>query len=150
MGLVKGHLCYTLTMVESVRSVIWESPEHHYIEGRGNDRYWILGIVAISIFVVAILLKNILFGILILLAASVVFLLSAKEVRIIPFAVTTRGIRIDDKLFPYGTLESFYIDEDNPQGPQLLVKAKRYFMPLMIIPIPDDGILEIEEIIETR
>ena len=137
-------------MAESVRAVTWEAPEHHHIEGGSGDRYWILGILSISIFVVAILLDSMLFGILIILAASVITLLSFKVPRIIPFAVTTRGVRIDDKLFPYSTLESFFLDDDNPQGPQLLIKSKHYFMPLVVIPIPEDGSHEIEKIIEIR
>ena len=137
-------------MADLIKSVVWEASEYHHTERKSSDRYWILGILAVSVFVVSVLLGNILFGILILLAASVITLLSFKEPRIIPFAVTARGIRIDDKLFPYSTLESFYLDEDNPQGPQLLVKAKRHFMPLMLIPIPADSSHEIETIIEIR
>ena len=137
-------------MNEVVRSITWEAPEHHHVREKGSDWYWILGIMVIAVFVVAVLLNNILFGILILLAASVVTLVSFREVRVIPFAVTTRGIRIDDKLFPYSTLESFYIDEDNLPGPQLLVKSKHYFMPLLIMPIPKNCSDGIEDIIETR
>ena len=137
-------------MAESARVVAWEAPEHNHIEDRGSDRYWILGILSVSVFVVAVLLDSMLFGILIILAASVITLLSFKVPRIIPFAVTTRGVRVDDKLFPYSTLESFYLDEDNLQGPQLLIKSKHYFMPLVVIPIPDDSSHDIEKIIEIR
>ena len=137
-------------MNEAVRAVTWEAPEHHRAGERSSDWYWILGIATIAIFVVAVLLNNILFGLLILLAASVVVLVSFREVRVLPFAVTTRGVRIDDRLYPYSTLEAFCIDEDNVSGPQLLLKSKHYFVPLLIMPLPDDASDEVEEIIETR
>ncbi len=137
-------------MDKVVRSVTWEAPEHHHTEAKGSDWYWILSIVAVAVFVVAVLLNSILFGILILLAASVIVLISFKTVRVLPFAITTRGVRIDEKLYPYSALESFYIDEDNLSGAQLLLKSKHYFMPLLIMPLPEGGSDEVEAIIETR
>ncbi len=136
-------------MAEALRAITWEAPEHHHIE-KTTDWYWILGIIAIACSAGAIMLGNFLFGILILLAASTMTLLSMREPDIIPFAVTVRGVRVDNELFPYSTLESFYIDEDHERGPQLLVKSKRFFMPLIIMPIPEDNIDDIESIIETR
>jgi hypothetical protein len=64
--------------------------------------------------------------------------------------VTTRGIRIDNKLYPYSTLESYFITEEDEENPLLLVKSQRLLMPLMVIPLPEEYLDEVEELIAAR
>ncbi len=132
-----------------IRNISWEAYEHYHIE-KGSDWFWILGIITISTTVVAILLGNTLFGIVLFLAGLVTALHGNRKPRIIPFAVTQRGVRIDDKLYPYTTLEAFYIDEEHYLGPQLLVRSEKLFMPLLILPIPEEYIDDIEDMIAQR
>ena len=132
-------------MEQTPRSVTWEAPEHHHVE-KGNDWFFALAIIIAALVVVAILFNDVLFALLIGLAGGALAVSAAKRPSIIPFAVTIRGVRIDDELHPYATLESYAIDEDDPRGPQLLLKAKRRFMPLMVLPIPPDYIDQIESI----
>ena len=131
------------------RSVIWEAPEHHHIE-KSSDWYWALGILTIAAAVTALFLGNLLFGMLILIGGGVLSVAAAREPQDIMYAVTARGVRVGNELFPYSTLESFYIDEDNPLGPQLLIKSKRKFMPLIVIPLPDDAVDEVDDLIGER
>ena len=136
-------------MAEQVRAILFEAYEHSY-PPKTSDWFWILGIFTLSIAVASILLGNELFGILIFLGGLVTALLATREPQIISYAITQRGIRIDDKLYPYTTLESFYIDEDAAQGPELLIKSEKMFMPLLVLPLPFDTIDEIEEIVSQR
>ncbi len=136
-------------MSEATRSIYWEAPEHNHIE-KTADWYWVLGILAIAASVASIIFDNTLFGILILLAAMTMFITGNKHPRVIPFEVSPRGIRIDTDLYPYATLESFYIDEENHTGPQLLVKSKKLFVPLLILPIPEEYVDDIESIVASR
>lgn len=136
-------------MSEQVKSITWEAYEHHHTN-KGSDWFWILGIITIAVTVTAILLGNMLFGILIFIAGLVTALHGAQKPRIIPFAVTQRGLRIEDTLYPYTTLEAFYIDEEDPSGPQLLSRSEKLFMPLIVMPIPEEYIDEIEDILASR
>ena len=136
-------------MEQTPRSVTWEAPEHHHVE-KGNDWFFALAIIIAALVVVAILFNDVLFALLIGLAGGALAVSAAKRPSIIPFAVTIRGVRIDDELHPYATLESYAIDEDDPRGPQLLLKAKRRFMPLMVLPIPPDYIDQIESILKEK
>ncbi len=136
-------------MEESAHSVYWEAPEHNHIE-KSHDWYWILGIIAIAGSVASMIFSNVLFGIVILLGAMAMIVTSHRKPRIIPFEVSVRGIRIGNTLYPYSTLQSFYLDEENIQGPQLIVKSKKLFVPLLILPIPENYMLEIEDIIALR
>ncbi len=136
-------------MEGSVHSVYWEAPEHNHIE-KTNDWYWILGIIAIAGSVAMIIFNNVLFAIVIILGALTMIITGQRKPRVIEFEVSNRGIRIENDLYPFSTLESFYLDEENIPGPQLIVKSKKLFVPLLILPIPEEYMLEIEDIIAPR
>ena len=134
---------------EQSTSVTWEGYEHDHGE-RGSDWFWMLGIGALAIAVASIVLGNLLFGVLVIVGALVVALVAARPARLVAYAITTRGVRIDDLLYPYSTLESFFIIEEHRAGPQVLLKSSRLFMPLLVIPLPEEYVDEIEEILAAR
>lgn len=136
-------------MREVVRSVYWEAPEHHHIE-KSSDWYWILGIIAIAGSIASVIFGNVLFGIVIFLGASVMMLYGRREPRMLRFEVSNRGVRIENSFFPYSALESFYMDEENPQGPQLIVKPQKFLTQLLILPVPEQYMDEIEHILSPR
>ncbi len=136
-------------MNPTAHAVYWEAPEHEHIE-KSSDWYWILGILAIAGSLTSIILGNVLLGILIPLAAFVMVLVSHRHPRTISFEVSARGVRVHDTLYPYATLESYYLDETNHIDPQLILKSKKLFVPLIIIPIPDEYINEIERLVSAR
>ncbi len=135
--------------MDDVRSVYWEAPEHNHIE-KTHDWYWILGIIAIASSVASIIFGNVLFGIVIILGAMTMFITGNRRPRIIAFEVSLRGIRIENDLYPYSTLESFCLDEENILGAQLIVKSKKMFAPLLIVPVPEEYMIDIENIIAPR
>ncbi|MCB9815246.1 hypothetical protein H6785_01520 [Candidatus Nomurabacteria bacterium] len=136
-------------MEPALRSITWEAPEHHHVE-KGNDWFFALIIIVIALVVVAILFNNVLFALLIGLAGGALFVSAAKRPSIIPFAVTLRGVRVGDRVYPYSTLDSYRIDEDDPRGPQLLIKSEKKLMPLMVLPIPVDHVDDIDDILKER
>jgi len=131
------------------REVIWEAPEHHHVEKNG-DWFWILGILTIIFTVTAVALGNTLFGLLILIASFTMALVANREPRMITHSVSNRGLRIGSTLYPYSSLECFYIDEEHERGPQLLARSTKLFMPLIVMPIPEEYLDEIETILEPR
>lgn len=132
-----------------VTSVTWEGFEHAH-EEKSADWYWMMSIATITLLVVVIILGNLLLGLLIGIAGAVTMLSAYKGVAVIPYAITTRGVRIDNKLYPYSTLESYFIVEEDEENPLLLVKSQRLLMPLMVIPLPDEYLDEVEELIASR
>lgn len=139
-------LCYNYHMKDIASSLYWEAPEHTHIE-KSHDWFWALGIIAVAGSITSIIFGNALFGVVILLAAMVVFLNGNKPPRIIPFEILTRGIRVGDELYPYTTLESYCVDEANPQGPQVIFKSQKLLMPLIIIPLPEEYVDDIERLV---
>ncbi len=136
-------------MKERAYGISWEAPEHHHLEP-STDWYWVLGIGAITLSAIVFFFGNFLLAVLILVGAVAIGLAASKPVATIPFAVSTRGVRVGDRIFPYSTLESFYLDEDGDHGPEVLLKTGSFFMPLIIFPIPEEHFDEIESILESK
>jgi hypothetical protein len=136
-------------MEQTPHAFYWEAPEHLHME-KTPDWYWILGILAIAGSVASILMHNILFGMVILLGAVTMMLVSHKKPRTIPYEISTRGIRIDNQLFPYTTLASFSLDEEHPHGAHLLVKSKKMLVPLLIIPVPEEYVVMLDQLLATK
>lgn len=136
-------------MDELPKSITWEAFEHDH-EPKTVDWYWILGIVTLALMVAALLLGNLLFGVFILVCGMVLGLTAARQARTVEYGVTTRGVRIDTSIYPYSTLESFYIDEDRPDDPLLIIKSRKLFAPLLVLPLPEEYVDEIEELVASR
>lgn len=136
-------------MPEQLRGIAWEALEHHHIKKK-SDWFWIAGIIIVAITIASILLGNMLFGIMVFTGGTVMTILASRPPKLISYAVTQRGLRIDDTLYPYTTLESFYIEDENPLEQVLLVRSEKLLMPLLILPLPDDCVDEIETIIAER
>lgn len=136
-------------MAEVLKAVSWEAPEHRHIEN-SNDWFWALGIIALCGAVAAFFFGNFLFALLILLGAGVIALRAVKPPKIVSFMVGNKGVRVGERLFPYSTLESYRVDEDESDGPVLLLKAKGVHLPLLVLPIPEDHVDDIEILLQDR
>ena len=136
-------------MDQSPRSISWEAPEHHHVE-KGNDWFFALAIIIIALVVVAVMLGDVLFALLIGIAGGVLAMAAAKRPSIIPYAVSVRGIKVGGVSYPFPTIDSYWIDEDDPRGPRLLLKSNKKVMPLIVMPIPADHIDDIETILKEK
>ncbi len=133
-------------MEQTPRSITWEAPEHHHVE-KGNDWFFALAIIIISFVVVAILFNDTLLALLIGLAGGALAVSAAKRPSIVPYAVTVRGVKVEDDVYPFSSLLSFRIDEEDFRGPQLLLKVDKKFMPLIVMPIPLSNIDDIDRLL---
>lgn len=136
-------------METTTHSLSWEAPEHTHYE-KSHDWFWTLGILAVAASVTSIILNNALFGMVILLGAITVFITGNRKPRVIPFEISKRGVRIENDLYPFPTLESYSIDSENADGPQLILKSKKLFMMLLVIPLPENSIDAVERILNPR
>ena len=136
-------------MDQAPRAINWEAPEHPHTE-KGADWFFAFTIIIIAIVVAAIMLGNSLFALLIGIAGITLAISAARRPAIIPFGVSVRGVRIGEELHPYTTIDSYYIDETNTINPQMILKVKRRFMPLIVIPIPVDHIDDIEDLVREK
>ena len=136
-------------MAEIVKAITWDAPEHRHIEN-SNDWYWALGIIALCGAVAAFFFGNFLFALVILLGSAVVALRTVKPPKVVPFMVGNRGVRVGERLFPYSALVSYRVDEDDLFGPTLLLKAKQIHLPLIVMPLPEEYVDDIEDLLRER
>lgn len=121
-----------------IRSLIkWEALEYEY-RPKSPNWFWSAGIISAAVAAAAVLLGNVLFAILVLLAGFSVILFGARRPRKIWFSLTVQGIQIGDRLFPYDNIRSFWIHYDPPYKKILSIELKKIFMPEMLIPLADN------------
>jgi hypothetical protein len=136
-------------MEQTPRAISWEAPEHNYVE-KGGDWYLAFAIVVFALVVSALLFSNTLFALLLGVSGIALAILAARKPSVVTFAVTVRGIRVDNELHPFSTLKSYHIDEEDSRGAQLLVLTDRHFLPLLVMPLPEEYIDDIEDILKEK
>lgn len=113
----------------------WTAPEFNYTP-KGPDWYWTVGIITTTLVIIAILSGNILFAIVLAVGGSALGYQAGQKPELIEFSADQRGIRIDDTLYPYSSLQSFWV-ENNPREQKLILQSEKTLMPYIIAPIEE-------------
>ncbi|MBP9757987.1 MAG: hypothetical protein KBD06_05285 [Candidatus Pacebacteria bacterium] len=114
----------------------WNAYEHEHIE-RGTEWFWALGIAAVCAALTAVLLSDILFSVLILLAAFTIALLARHAPDVSTFELSIKGVRVDKTLHRYDEIISFWVEDEHDGHPLLLIDTLKFMSPNLIIPIHD-------------
>jgi hypothetical protein len=123
----------------------WQAPEYQHYQ-RSTDWFWAVGIIAISISILAFFFHNALFGILILLAAAILVFYTVREPENVDYEINKRGIMVNKDLHPYLTLEAFWI-ETRTGEPKIILHSKKALMPYIIIPLHNDDVDEVADVL---
>jgi len=113
----------------------WETIEYLHKE-KTSDWYWIVGIITISIALISIILNNVIFAILIIVASFTLSLFASKKPEMITVVIDDIGITTGNMRYPYKDLESFWV-ETRDSYPRVLVKSKKILMPFISLLIED-------------
>ena len=117
----------------------WNATEYEH-KKHSTDWFWAVGIIALSFAITAIIYKNILFALFIILGAFTLLLYSARKPQVLYFELNSKGVRIGDALYPYHTLKSFWLREGD-KGVKLILESQKALMPHMSIPLsPEVGV----------
>ncbi len=119
------------------RTIEWSSYEDIHKPTKGQDWFWSLGVISVFSAIASIILGNVLFGILILLAAGVIAMSANQEPRKNNYSVGIRGVTINGQLHPYTKLEAFWIDETHPKKDLLLLDTRKPLVPHIAILLPE-------------
>jgi hypothetical protein len=114
-------------------TIQWSGYEHQPLE-KSSDWFWALGIVAVAAAAASIILGNILFGILILAAATAISILARRDAKLTTFSLSKKGLFIDDVLYPVDHLKGFWINEHDEDS-VLLIDTPRFMTPDLVIPL---------------
>lgn len=132
-----------------MESFTWRTAEYVHKE-KTSDWYWTVGIITVALVVVSIIFGNTLFGIVLAIGAFTLTMFASREPNDISVDVTVKGISIDKTLYPFTSLQSFYVDEHHAHGPRLLLKSKKVVMPLIAIPVHTDHVDDLKTFLSSR
>lgn len=127
----------------------WQTTEYVHQE-KSPDWYWTVGIIATALVVISVIFGNTLFGLVLAIGAFALAMFASRRPNVILVNVHDKGITIDKTLYPFVSLQSFYIDESHRYGPQLIFKSKKMIMPLIVIPLETEKTDDLRTFLETR
>ncbi len=125
------------------KELVWTAPLYMFIP-KTTDWYWIVGIISATIAIVSTMLGNITFSILIIIGVIVTFLNAHKEPKTVTITINSKGIKIDDKIYFFDELESFWV-ENNNLYPRIIFKQNRIIFPFMKVLIHSEDADEARE-----
>jgi hypothetical protein len=118
--------------------ISWRALEHIKTD-KSADWFWVVGIIAVGIAILAIYFSNILFALVILIGTFAIFLQSNIPPAMRDFELNRQGVISGKTLYTYTSLESFYVvDEDGWDRDRILLKSKKLLMPLIVIPLGEN------------
>lgn len=118
------------------QTISWTVITHVHRE-HSVDWYWSVGIIAVVAAGVSIWLGNLLFALIILVGVGSLGALFMRGPREHAVRVDNRGVSIDGTLYPYRSIQSFWV-ERNPEYPRLYLTTHAVVSPHIMLPL-DNG-----------
>ncbi len=118
--------------------ISWEALEYEHRE-KSRDWYWAIGVISISMATIAAMLGNYVFAIVILVSGFALGVSSSRKPNLVQFELKKTGIAIDGKFTPYGSLKSFWVENNihHDGVSKLIFKQRHGNAHLIVIPIED-------------
>jgi len=114
-------------------TIVWRTLEHSYAE-KTREWFWAIGIVAGALALAAVILGNILFGVLVVIATVAVFLAALRKPAHIRCELGKNGFVVQGTRYQYTDLFSFWVD-DGRDPPVLHIKTNKTMTPYLNIPV---------------
>lgn len=127
----------------------WVAPEYEHRE-HSADWYWAVGIISISLAVAFVIVGNTLLSIIIILGMGSLLAYAKHPPKMTEYELSKKGISVGKTLYPWRTLESFWVLEGNedakyPHSPKIILTSKKRLMPQIIIPINEYIVDEVHQ-----
>jgi len=127
-----------------MEKISWKAYEHKKKE-KTTDWYWAVIIIALSIAIIAFIINDGFFAILIIIGVAVLLVFSTKEPRLFDISLDKRGLIIGKDMYPFANLEEFWVDITETDNPKILFKSKKTIMPLIVVPLEDHHHLDVRD-----
>ena len=124
----------------------WETHEYHFTPKRA-EWFTALGVIAGGSILASIVLGNYLFAIFLLLSAAIAIIFALRHPKELRYEINPEGVVAGTTFYPYSTLGSFSLTK-GVHGSRLLLISKRFFMPVIVIPLGEEDPYVIRGIIE--
>jgi len=131
---------------KKITKLEWTAPEFVKYE-KGKKWFVLVAIISLAIMIIAILSKNFLWVVITILIALVVYIYASKEPRKIKFSISGKGIQINQRIYRFDDLKSFWIFYEPPEIKELSLRSKKTFMPYIKIPLNKQNPTEIRRLL---
>ncbi|MHB1118037.1 MAG: hypothetical protein ACYCZ7_00700 [Minisyncoccota bacterium] len=127
--------------------ISWNAPSYDQQE-HSADWYWATGIIAVSLAIAFFIAHNALLSLIIIIGVGTLLAYAKQPPEMIEYELSRRGVRAGKTLYPWESLESFWILEERQTekeyaSPKILLTSQKPFMPQIVIPL---GTAPIEEV----
>ena len=131
---------------DSVNLISWEAPTFNY---NPNKKY--LALVIIFIFLGAgtllFLKKDFLLVIFLVLYALMLIFYANKKPEVSKITLNQSSIKIDDQIYYYRNIKSFWLDYEPSGLKELSIEPKKWYLPYIKIPIEKENPLNIRSLV---
>ena len=114
-------------------NISWTAPEFNYTP-KGPDWYWMVGLITLTLVIIALSLGNILFAIVLIVGSFAISFQASQRPEVIEIKVTKQGVQVADTLYPFSSLQSFWV-VNSPHEQKLILKSEKTYMPYVVVPI---------------
>ncbi len=115
----------------------WDAP-HYEHRPKTADWYWVLGILAVVGIVLSVLAHNLLLAFLLALGGTLMAVYAGKDSPIIHIEITQKGIRVNDAIYPYKNIKSFWIYKTKDESYRIILQVERAYLPFFTLPIASE------------
>lgn len=113
----------------------WTIPSNHKI--RSVDWFWAIAIMTLVGAVTAIAVGNTLFGVFILMAGGLLFYTNLNHGDDVTVKVNEKEVVVNDLKYAAKHMKGFDISKSSTEENILILRTDRFFMPMLILHIPE-------------
>ncbi|MCG2693383.1 hypothetical protein L6279_04800 [Candidatus Parcubacteria bacterium] len=124
----------------------WNFPEFTQYE-RSKSWYFWIGLVMAGLLVYCFFTLNLLFAIIIIMSAVIMYLHSRRQPLDIRLEVTEDGLQIGEKFYDYKSLKNFWIIYEPPEVKNLYISFKSSVKPDLRIPLEKQNPLDVRKVL---
>lgn len=114
----------------------WDAVEFAHRE-KSTDWYWGLGIAILTGCILSLIAHNYLLAVLLMIGGILLSIYANDRPRSVHVELSARGIKMNDALYTYETLKSFWMYQDHQNHNRLIIVTGRPVMPERIVTLPD-------------
>ncbi|MFH0755521.1 MAG: hypothetical protein V1910_02550 [bacterium] len=126
------------------KKISWKAFEYKRKE-KPVDWYWAVILMSLALVIISFITHNIFFGLLIIISTIILLSFSIIAPKMIEISINQKGIIVEKEMYPFATLESFWVESADEENQKILLKSKKIIMPLIIIPLEEHHHLDVRE-----
>ena len=126
----------------------WTALEYEEKE-RSTDWFWAWGVFVVTGAITAIIYNNYFFSAVLIFGGVLLGIFAKKKPVNIAYELNEKGLKIGSYLYPYENIKAFFVQEYNSEKkhkPTLFLRSERIFMPIISIPIENEWVNSIRDL----